>query len=184
MAFIDRSIIKVTYGLVDQDQHPSSCQFYVSDASGTLPDINNASFRAFIGEMGDNLAATSDCYVESITVSLALFNDATLAFGAAPDVERKAVLQFKTEDGYETIFTIPGAKYAMFGADGVAVTRNPTDPESFTGNTLAAPLQSIHDKLRNGVTIGLLTHAVTDRRAKDLRQMVDAYKQHRKRSRG
>lgn len=184
MAFIDRGTLKVTYGLVDKDQNPSSCQYYVGMASGNLPNIHDVAFRNFIGEFADNLAATSDAYVESISVSLALFNDAALAFGAAPDVERKGVLQFKTSDGYETIFTIPGAKYLMFGADGTSIVRDPANPESFTGNALAVPLQSIHDKLRNGVTIAPNTFPVTDRRAKDFGSMVDAYKQHRKRSRG
>lgn len=184
MAFTDRAVLKVTFGIIDKDQNASSSQFYVGATAGNLPNIHDSAFRNFIGEFADNIQAVSDCYVESISVSLVLFNDAALAFGAAPDVERKGVLQFKTSDGYETIFTIPGAKYSMFAADGVSITRNPADPESFTGNTLATPLQSIHDKLRNGVTVGLVTFPATDRRAKDYRAMVDAYKQHRKRSRG
>lgn len=184
MAFIDRGTLKVTFGVIDKDQNKSSCQFYVGEASGNLPNIHDAAFRNYIGEFADNLQAVSDAYVESISVSLAMFNDAALAFGAAPDVERKGVLQFKTEDGYETIFTMPGAKYTMFGADGTSIIRDATDPELFTGNPLIAPLTSIHDKLRNGVTIGVNTFAVTDRRAKDVRAMVDAYKQHRSRSRG
>ena len=185
MAFTDRGTLKVTLSLKDQsNKGNSSCQFYVGAASGNLPNIHDTAFRNFIGEFADNVAAVSDCFVESISVSLVMFNDATVAYGDAPDVERKGVLQFKTADGYSTIFTIPGAKYDMFGADGESIIRDPDDPEDFGTNPLATPLQSIHDKLRNGVTIAPNTYPVTDRRAKDVRAMFDAYKQHRKKSRG
>ncbi len=183
MAFVSREALKVTYSIQDQERS-SQCSFYIGEAGGNLPNIHDPDFRNFIGEFGDNLSAVSDGYVSAITFSFSLYNDANLVFGPAPDVERKGVLQFKTEDGFQTLFTIPGAKYSMFAADGENIIRNPADPSSFTGNPLAAPLQSIHDKLRNGVTIDLVTYPATDRRAKDIRQLVDAYKQHRSNPRG
>lgn len=183
MAFVARDVIKVTYSVEDQ-QKSSECSFYVGENTGNLPNIHDPAFRAFIGEFGDNLQAASDCFVSSISVSLALFNDASLSFGASPDRERKGVLQFATEDGFQTIFTIPGAKYSMFAADGETITRSPTTPGDFAGNPLEATLESIHDKLRNGVTIGAVTFPCTDRRAKDIRDLRDAYKQHRTNTRG
>lgn len=183
MAFVARDVLKVTYTVEDQ-QKSSDCSFFVGEASGALPNIHDPAFRNFIGEFGDNLAAASDCFVSSISISLAMFNDAAISFGASPDRERRAVMQFATEDGFTSQFSIPGAKYAMFGPDGVSVIRSATTPGDFVGNPLEATLESIHDKLRNGVTIGVNTYPVQDRRGKDLRDLRDAYKANKANSRG
>jgi hypothetical protein len=183
MAFVERDVMKITYTLRDQ-QRASFASFYIGKVSGAFPDISNPAFRNFLGEFGDNLAAVSDCYVEGYSISFTWENDVDpIVYGPTADVERKAVLQFKVADGFSTIFTIPGAKYAMFGADGETIVR-PDNSGSFDGNALEAPLESIHDKLRNGVTIGLVTYPVTDRRASDFRGLLDAYKQHRSNPRG
>lgn len=183
MTFVARDVIKLTYTLQDQEKS-SEATFYIGENTGNLPNIHDAAFRAFIGEFGDNLTALSDCFVSAININLALFNDAAITFGDAPDRERKAVLQFATEDGFQSKFSIPGAKYTMFGADGVTITRSPTTPGDFAGNPLEVPLESVHDKLRNGVTVGAVTYPVCDRRAKDLRDLRDAYKLHESNSRG
>jgi len=184
MAFVRRPVTRVTYTLRDQ-QKAAFASFHLTTVTGNvLPDINAAPVQTFLGEFADNLQAVSDCFVESFSVTTEWENDVAPVFGAAADVERKAVLQFKTEDGFYSIFTIPGAKYDMFdAADGVQIVR-PDNSGSFAGNTLETPLESIHDKLRNGVTNGAVTHASTDRRAKDLRNLWDAYKQHRSNPRG
>lgn len=183
MAFVARPAVKVTFTIEDQDRS-SECGFYVGDASGNLVNIHDPLFRTFLSEFASSLTAVSDCFVSAINVSMALFNDAAISYGAAPDVERKGVLQFATEDGYQTIFTIPGAKYTMFGADGTSIIRSSTTPGDFAGNPLETHLESIHDKLRNGVTIAPNTYPCVDRRAKDIRDLRDAYKQHRTNSRG
>jgi hypothetical protein len=183
MPFVEREVMKVTYTLRDQ-QRASFASFHIGKVAGAFPDISTGAFRNFLGELGDNLAAVSDCYVEGYSITFSYENDADpIVYGPTADVERKAVLQFKTADGFQTIFTIPGAKYEMFGADGETIVR-PDNSGSFNGNALEAPLESIHDKLRNGVTVGVITFPVTDRRGADFRGLLDAYKQHRSNPRG
>lgn len=182
MALNRRNTMKVTYTF--RDRSPRGvfyATFYIGELAGQLPNPNETEFGAFISEFGDSLTNVSDCYVDGATISFDYFNPAASTFGAAADGERKAVLQFNTEDGFQSILTIPGAKYTMFDTDGETIIR---DGATFTGNPLATHLQSIHDKMVNGVTINLATYPVTDRREKDLVSIADAYKQHRSNSRG
>jgi hypothetical protein len=184
MAFNRGNTLRVTFTIADQ-QRKGYCSFYIGELTGQLPNINDGEFVTFISDFAIDLANVTDCYIESVSCSFDFFNDANITFGAAPDVERKAVLTFKTEDNFTTIFTIPGAKYAMFATDGETVrSDDPNALGAFTGNALRPNLSSIHDKLVNGVTINLGTYPVTDRREKDVRQLKDAYKQHRSNSRG
>ena len=177
--------LKVTFTVRDQ-QRAGYCSFYLGDVAGTLPDPNSADFMAFLGEFATSLQNVTDCYVEQASITYEIFNDAPIQFGASADVERKGVLVFKTEDNFTTIFTIPGAKYAMFSAtDGETIIRDASAASgNFNGNPLESHLENIHDKLRNGATILLTTYPVTDRRRKDLRDLKDAYKQHRSNPRG
>lgn len=183
MAFNRRNTMKVTYTVRDQDpKKVSYATFYIGELAGQLPNPNEAEFTAFIAEFASSLSNVIDCYVEGATISFDFFNDAAKTFGAAPDVERKGVFTLNTEDGFTSIFTMPGAKYSMFDpGDGSTIIHN---GGSFTGNPLATHLQAIHDKLINGVTINLATHPVVDRREKDLVSLSDAYKQTRSNSRG
>ena len=177
--------MKVTFTVRDQ-QRAGYCSFYIGEASGQLPDPNAADFGAFIGEFASSLQNVTDCYVEGASISFDYFNDAAITYGTSADVERKGVFVFKTEDNFTSIFTIPGAKYTMFSTtDGESIIRDLTAPAgNFNGNPLETHLESIHDKLRNGVTIALVTYPCTDRREKDLRDLKDAYKQHRSNPRG
>lgn len=184
MAFNRGNTMKVTFSLRDRSKKVSYASFYIGELAGQLPNPNEAEFTAFVGEFGASLQNLTDCYVDGATISFDFNNDAAQTFGTADDVERKAVLQFRTEDNFTSIFTIPGAKYSMFGPDGVSIVRDTASPGSFAGNTLETHLESIHDKLVNGVTINLATHPVTDRREADLTSLLDAYKQHRANSRG
>lgn len=183
MAWVRRHVMTVKYTLRDRSsKDPFYSTLHIGELAGQLPNPNETEFVAFIGEFGSSLANLSDCHVEGASISLEIFNNAASTFGDAPDGERKAVFQFNTEDGFESILTVPGAKYAMFSlTDGETIIR---DGGSFTGNPLASHLQSLHDKMVNGVTINLGTYPVVDRREKDLVSISDAYKQHRKNSRG
>lgn len=184
MAFQRGNTLKVTYTFRDKGKKPSYASYYIGELTGQLPNPNEAEFIAFVQEFGSSLIATSDCYVEGVSCTFDFYNDAAVSFGAAADVERKAVLSMRTEDQFSTIFTIPGAKYSMFGPDGVSIIRDTATSNNFTGNPLASDLNSIRDKLTNGVTINLETWPVTDRREKDIVSLLDAYKQHRSNPRG
>lgn len=184
MAFNRQNTMKVTYTIRDQ-QKAGYASFYIGELTGQLPNPNEDEFQDFIGEFGSSLANSTDCYVEGATVSFDFLNDAAISFGSAADIERKGVLSLRTEDNFTSIFTIPGAKYSMFDPnDGETIIRDPSNSQSFNTNPLATHLNSIKDKLVNGVTINLATHPVTDRREKDLIGLRDAYKQHRSNSRG
>lgn len=184
MAFNRGNTMKVTLTLRDQ-QRAGYASFYIGELAGQIPNPNEAEFQAFIQEFASSMQNLTDCFVEGISISFDFFNDAAQTFGATADVERKGVLVFKTEDNFTSIFTIPGAKYTMFDTtDGETILRDVTAPGSFAGNPLETHLESIHDKLVNGVTINLATHPVTDRREKDITSLKDAYKQHRSNPRG
>lgn len=184
MAFNRGNTLKVTYTLRDRSKKTSFASFHIGELAGQLPNPNETEFEAFIGEFGASLIASTDCYVEGVSCSFDFYNNAAQAFGTADDVERKAVITFKTEDNFTTIFTIPGAKYSMFSSNGIDVIRDSSTSDNFNGNPLETHLEGIRAKLINGVTINLGTYPVTDRREKDVVSMVDAYKQHRKNSRG
>lgn len=184
MGFQRGNTIKVTYTFKDRGKKPSFASYYIGELAGQLPNPNEAEFIAFVQEFGSSLIAVSDCYIENVSCTFDFYNDAAMSFGAAADVERKAVLSMKTEDQFQTIFTIPGAKYEIFGPDGVSVIRDSSNSNNFTGNPRAADLNSIRDKLTNGVTINAATWPVTDRREKDIVSLIDAYKQHRGNPRG
>lgn len=162
----------------------STCGFYVGDVAGLPPDPmqlanpNLAAPFAFVQEFYDNLKDVSDCAGLGYAVTYRWLDDAAIAYGANPNVERKGVMSFRVADvGNPTaIFTWPGLKDDAEGADGKSLRYTP--PSTFTG-PLAGDLQSIHDKLRNGATIGASTFAVTDYRGKDLAELRDAYKQTR-----
>ena len=185
MAFNRGNTMKVTFTVRDQ-QRAGYASFYIGELAGQLPNPNEAEFTAFIEEFAGNLQDVTDCFVENISVSMDFYNTVGQTFGASADVERKGVLVFKTEDNFTSIFTIPGAKYAMFSAtDGESIIRDlAAAAGNFNGNPLEADLESIHDKLVNGVTINLGTYPVTDRREKDIVSLKDAYKQHRSNPRG
>lgn len=185
MAWQFGNTLKITYTFRDQSKDKVGyASYHIGELAGQVPNPNESEFKAFVSEFGDSLINASDCYVSDVSISMDGYNDAPKAFGAAPDLERKAVLSLRTQDNFNSLFTIPGAKYAMFAADGVTITRDPANPQSFNTNPLATHLNSIKDKLINGVTINLATHPVTDRREADLTSLLDAYKQHRGNPRG
>lgn len=182
MAFVSKAVVRVTVSMEDQAK-PTSTHFYIGAVEGVLPavtDIDDAISTA----MG-HFIATSDCRVNGYEVSYIYVNDTIGAFGDAPDRERKAVLQYNTTPGnFPTIITIPGAKYDMFAPDGETVIRDPADDQSFTTNPLAADLNALNTLFLNGITVGLVTYPVTDRRGDDINALLDAYKNHRANARG
>lgn len=145
-----------------------------------VADMNDNDFRAFVGEMVDNMEAFSDCQVESVSVNATFDVTGNAAYGDSPNVERKAVFIFQTAAGFPARVTVPGLTNAALGSDGINITRSGS---TFSGS-LATPLQAFHDKLQNGATINLLTYPVVDRRGSDFNGLLDAYQQHRRSARG
>lgn len=187
MAYAMRPTLKVTLTVADK-AGTSTSSFHIGAVdilgTATLPDPNNAAFQAFLFEYASSLQNAVDTRVTDISLAYTYLNDTLAAFSGDPNTERKGVLQFLTADGFYTTVTLPGIKSSAIGADGVNIIRDANTAGSFTGNPLETHLESVHDKLRNGVTIGAVTYPVTDRRGADVRDLVDAYQQHRANSRG
>jgi hypothetical protein len=183
MAFARRPVMSVVLTVEDK-QRPSTSQFYVEEVGGLLPDLNDNDFAAFLTEFASSYQNATDCVVTAISVGVEWIQQTIPAFGTSPNVERKGILQFRTEDGFYSTFSIAGIKDSAIAADGTNIVRDPSNPSSFTGNAIATHLQSLHDKLVNGATIDLVTFPVTDRRGSDLVSLADAYQQHRANSRG
>lgn len=191
MAFVLRPTATVTFTIEDK-QRASTCSFNISlEAPGVVSPpggfdlpINSPGFSAYVLEFASSLQNVTDCRVIAISVSISWVQDTLPAFGTDANVERKGVLQFLTEDGFQTIFTIPGIKNSAIGGDGVSIIRNVNVPGDFAGNPLETHLESIHDKLRNGATIDLANYPAVDRRGADIRDLIVAYQQHRANPRG
>lgn len=179
-----RQPTEVTFSFRDRARKSSS-GFHVGEAGGSTPDPielanpNALAPFAFVQEFYDSMKNVSDCVGlgYSVTYKWEETDPAVLAlYGATPNVERKGVMQFNAASGAKSIFTFPGMKDACEAPDGKHLIR--TGPTTF-GGTLAAHLQSIHDKLQNGATIGINTFPVTNYLGSDLNGLVDAYKQTR-----
>ena len=184
MAFVSKPAIKITYTVRDQSRI-SYASFHIGKNGADYPNVNDPAFIAFCNEFAASLQNVSDCFVSGYNITLDYENDAVPTFGPAADVERKGVLQFKTADGFYTLFTIPGAKYDMFDPqDGETIIRPSASADNFDGNPLETHLESIHDKLVNGATIALETFPATDRRGGNINRLWDGYKQHRSNPRG
>lgn len=181
-----RQPTRVTISFKDRGRTANSA-FYLRDGPGGPPDPialanpNVAAPFAFLQELYDNMKDVSDCLGVGYSVTYSWVEDPPLiAFaGGNPQVERKGVMSFRSGAG-RSIFTIPGIKFDAEASNGrkLAYNLNSAGDPVFTG-PLAGDLQSIHDKLRNGATIGLINHAVTDADNDDYGAMMDAYIQHR-----
>lgn len=178
-----RQPTRVTFTFRDRKRKATS-GFFVGDVAGQPPDPmqlgnpNALAPFAFLQEFYDNMKDVSDCAPLGYQITYSWADNATIAYGATPNVERKGVMAFRVDDvGQPTsIFTWPGLKDGAQAPNGQKISYNA--PSTFTG-PLAADLQSIHDKLRNGATIGASTFPVTDYRGKDFADLIDAYQQTR-----
>lgn len=179
-----RQPTEVTFKFKDRARKTTS-QMYIGEAGGGPPDPielgnpNALAPFAFLQEFYDSMKNVSDCVGlgYSITYSWDETDNAILStYGATPNVERKGVMQFNAQSGAKSIFTFPGMKDACEAPDGKHIIR--TGPTTF-GGTLATHLQSIHDKLQNGATIGVNTFPVVNYLGSDLDGLIDAYKQTR-----
>jgi hypothetical protein len=187
MAFVLRRVAEITFTVEDKAS-TSSCSFHIG--LGTLVgqafglDLRDTDFTTYLEEFASSLQNSTDCRVTGFTLTMKWVQDTLPAFGTDANVERKGVLQFLTADGFQSIFTIPGIKNNAVGGDGISLIRDVNTPGSFAGNPIETHLESVHDKMRNGVTINAVTYNATDRRGQDIRDLIDAYQQHRARSRG
>lgn len=181
MAFVLKPVIKVEILGYDESK-PTRTEFHIGAVAGVLPALDDV--QAAISTAAANVQLTSDCVVSGWNATYSAFQDTIPAFGAAPDRERKGVLQYNTADGFFSQISLFGAKYSMFAPDGVQIIRDPADDQSFTTNPLATPLNALNTLFLNGLTVGLVTYPIVDRRSADLVSLADAYKQTKSNSRG
>jgi hypothetical protein len=138
-----------------------------------------AEITTFLTEFYDSIKNASDCRGLGYQITYSWEEDSVLSYGPSPEVERKGVMQFNA-GGFISSFSWPGLKADAVSADGINMPRTGT---TFSG-AVATHLQSIHDKLQNGATVGIVNFPVVDRRGVDFSGLVDAYQQHRRNSRG
>jgi len=181
MAFQLKHVLKVEILGEDQSK-PTRTEFHIGEVAGVLPAITDVA--SAISTAAANVQLTSDCIVTGWNATYSAYQDTIPAFGSAPDRERKGVLQYNTADGFFSQISLFGAKYSMFAPDGVEIIRDPADDQSFTTNPLATPLNALNDLFKDGITVGLVTYPIVDRRAADLVTLADAYKQTKSNSRG
>jgi len=173
MAFALKHVLKVEILGRDQSK-PTRAEFHLGEVAGTLPAVSD--IDTVLATFAGHYQNLTDCIVTGINVTYAFVQDTIPAFGDAPDRERKGILQYGVDGGFFSEVSIFGAKYDMFSADGVEIIRDPADDQSFDTNPLATDLNYINDVFLNGITIGLVTYPVVDRRMADYEILEDAYK--------
>lgn len=162
--------------------------FFLKDSAAGAPspiDIGNPNVAApfaYLQELYDNMKDLSDCAGVGYSITYSWMETPVLPVPSTgnPNVERKGVMQFVTERNGLSIVTIPGIKLAAQASDGqhLDYARDGAGEAVFQG-PLAADLQSMHDKLRNGATVGINTYAAANYLGDDLGVMRDAYQQTR-----
>jgi len=181
MAFVGRNVVKVEILGKDQSK-PTRAEFHIGEVAGALPSF--VDLQTPLATFAANYQLVTDCVVTGVNVTYGIVQDTIPAFGAAPDRERKGILQYNVDGGFFSEVSLFGAKYSMFAPDGVEIIRDPADDQSFTTNPLATPLNAINNVLLNGITVGIVTFPVEDRRAADYVSLADAYKQTKSNARG
>jgi len=175
MSWVSKHVARVTFTMKDEAA-PTEHVLYVGEVTGALPAPTDLATP--MQTYGSNLALVSDCKLLRFEISYIYIQTAPGAFGPAPDRERKGVLSYNTASGFPTKTSIPGIKYDAISPDGINLIRDPADDQSFTTNPLEDPLNAINSTLINGVTVGLVTFPVVDRRASDIITLEAAYKIH------
>jgi len=175
----------VTITMRDRARKANS-QFHVGDVLGVPPDPNALAAPSaiapfsFVYELYGNYMDVSDCAPVGYSVTYSWQEDPVPAYDAPPanpNVERKAIFQFGTVNNGRSSVSVPGININAQAPDGKQLTYT-TDPvtgePTFTG-PLAGDLQSIHDKMRNGATIGATTFPVVSYLGLDYNKFEDAY---------
>lgn len=186
MALVQKPAL-VTIKMRDRSR-PASGEFHVLPVGGNLPspgELGAPSAIApftFVYELYGNFKDVSDCAAVGYSITYTWEEDPLLNFPAAPanpNAERKGVFQFKTTNFGRTSTSVPGININAQGPDGKQLTYNldpVTQEPTFTG-PLAGDLQSIHDKLRNGATIGAVTYPVGSYLGNDINKFDEAFQQ-------
>lgn len=170
-----KPILHITMTIKDRSS-TSSFEFNMGQTGGNFPPLQDAGFATYLAEFASSIEAVSDCQVTRISATVTWVVDAPVAFGTSPENERKGVFEFNTAGGYFGRSSVPGLAPAALANDGINIQRTGT---VFAG-TLAADLQSIHDKLQNGATVNLITYPVVDGSGRDYNGLAAAFQQHRK----
>ena len=182
MAFVRQGVTKLTFNWTDGKDKASS-SIHVGNVAGSVASPNESEFESYLLALVADMEAISHATLESVTYSIQWINNAPAIPGVEADVERKAVFVWRTAGGFNSLFTVPGAKGEIFNEED-GVIRDNAVAGSFTGNPQQTALESMYSKIIDGPTINLQTHMVTDRRDDDISSMRDAYKQHRSNPRG
>lgn len=177
--------------LVMRDRARSAhTSFHIGAVAGALPTPAEIAFVSgiapfsFVFELYGNFIDVSDCAPVGYDLVYSYREDPAQNFDAPPanpNVERKGVYQFSTNQNGRTLITVPGININAQAPNGkdLTYTTDPTTGEpTFTG-PLAGDLQSIHDKMRNGATIGAVTYPVTGATGLDINKFIAAYQQTR-----
>lgn len=168
----------------------ASSEFHIGPVANVLPSPGEvgqptgiAPFT-FLYELYGNYIDVSDCAPVGYQLTYSWLEDPLPNFDAPPanpNAERKGIFAFKSAGNGNVKMSVPGININAQAPNGKDLTYT-TDPvtgePTFTG-PLAGDLQSIHDKYRNGVTIGAVTYPVVGGTGLDVVKFVAAYQQTR-----
>lgn len=170
---------RITYTFRDRARKATT-SFHIGSVLGAFapPDA----LATFVGEFYGNMQDVSDCAGVGYQISYSFLESPFVSdYDGNPNVERKGVWSFNLAGSSgKSIVTVPGITIDAQAPNGrdLAYTVDGAGEPTFTG-AVAGDLQSIHDKLRNGATIGATTFPVTDADGNDYAQMFAAYQQTR-----
>lgn len=172
--------VRITFRFRDRARIATSA-FHMGQALGAYPTAD--ALGSYLSEFYANIQDVSDCAGVGYSITYSYLETPFVADYATgnPNAERKGVLSFNlTGSTSKSIFTIPGINIGAQAPDGksLAYTVDGAGEPTFTG-PIAGDMQSIHDKLRNGATVGAVTFPVTDADGNDFSQMFAAYQQTR-----
>jgi hypothetical protein len=179
-----RQPTRITFKFRDRSRQ-GAFGFFMGEDGGSTPDpiqLGNPNALApfsYLQEFYQSLQNASDCAGVGYEITYSWQEEPSLSsYGATPDMNRKGVLTFNA-GRTPSLFTIPGIKDAAFDSTGRKIARAGSTFQAGASGDIATHLQSIHDKLQNGATIGLNTYPVVDEEGNDWDGLVDAFKQNR-----
>lgn len=171
--------VRVTFTMKDRARKATST-FHLGQALGAYPTPD--ALGTFLGEFWSSINNVSDCAGVGYQITYSYLEAPVInTYTGNPNVERKGVWSFNLQDSVsKSIFTVPGINIECQAPDGknLIYTVDGAGEPTF-GGTLGTHMDSIHDKLRNGATVGAVTFPVVDQDGNDFAQMFAAYQQTR-----
>lgn len=177
--------VVVTFSFRDRGNKNYSCSFYLGEGTpgGLVPSASSAPIKAYLDEFYASLRNSSDLAGVGWSLTQKYAEEPNLTdWVGMPNGAEKGVLVFDAGNT-PNLFTIPGLKDAALASDNRHIARNGSVFIPGVTGDIAVHLQSIHDKLQNGATDGVVNYPAVDNEGNDYNGLLDAYLQTRATSR-